>query len=204
MKAALAVAVLATLLSAPTAHAAVAVEDLGTLPGHQLSTANDINNYGSIAGVSFTSDGRSSQAVRWDRYAPISKLDDLGFGSWAAGINDHAMVVGYVADSRNAAQAARWAVGTSGTQAVRWKAEEFTTPVPLAPSPSAAAEINNAGTVAGTVGSWAATWDAGGTRTMLPVPAGSNRSTVTDLSEDNQVIGTAGFPGGTYHAVVWR
>lgn len=339
MKIALVAAVAAALLSAPTAHAAVSVEDLGTLPGHQLSTAHDINNFGSIAGVSFSSDGRSSNAVRWDRYSPIAKLADLGFGSWAGGINSASSVVGYVADSTNHARAARWdagnrltllavagsessvaydindnhtavgsasingvnhavvwdrggvatvlgegraehvtsdgtaigysgdqpakwmpggglyvydnhgallyghneaadavgrsgdegvlwlgrrratlgvgtfprdisdngwAVGTAGTQAVRWKAEEFTKPVPLAPSPSAAVKINNAGVVAGTVGSWAAVWDAAGTQTMLPVLAGSNRSQVTDLSEDNQVLGIAGFPGGTYHAVVWR
>jgi hypothetical protein len=317
------------------------VEDLGTLPGHQLSTAQDINEFGSVAGNSFTSDGRSANAVRWDRNAPVLKLNDLGFGSWAAALNDDRTVVGYVADAANVAQAARWdaggtltvltvpgattsvawdvnnnrtvvgtatingvshavawnangvatvigegraeyvtagntvigysgnaparwtdsgqgslyvydnagatlsghnqaadavgrlgdegvlwpgrrrvpvgvgafprdisdnglAVGTSGTQAARWTVTEPPATVLLAPSPSVAAEINNAGLVAGTVGSWAATWDSAGVQTMLPVVSGSNRSSVSGLAENGQVIGVAGFPGNVYRAVVWR
>lgn len=97
-----------------------------------------------------------------------------------------------------------WAVGTSGTQAVRWKAEEFTVAEPLAPSPSTATEINNAGLIGGTVGSWAVTWSASGTQTQLPVLPGATRSRVSGLSEDNQVIGIVGFADGNWHAVVWR
>lgn len=335
------VAVAATFLSAPSAQAAVAVEDLGTLPGHQLSIAADINEFGTVAGVSMSSDGRSSNAVRWNRNAPIAKLDDLGFGSWANAVNGGTYVVGYVADSANRAQAARWddrnrltvltvpgattsvawdindnrtvvgtatingvtqavvwdgngvpfvigegeasyvtsndtvigysgkaparwtdagqgslyvydnpgatltghnqagdavgrvgdegvlwpgrrrvsvgvgtfprdisdngyAVGTSGTQAVRWTVTEPPASVVLAPSPSVASEINNAGVVAGTAGSWAVTWSAAGVQTPLPVLAGSTSSRVTGLAENGQVIGSAGFPGNVYRAVVWR
>ncbi|MEU0879092.1 hypothetical protein ABZ345_10880 [Lentzea sp. NPDC005914] len=336
----LVVAVAATFLSTPSAHAA-AVEDLGTLPGHQVSIASDINEFGTVAGVSMSADGRSSNAVRWDRFSPISKLDDLGFGSWAGAVNGSAMVVGYVADSANRSQAARWddrnrltvlsvpgaessvawdindnrtvagtatisgvehavvwdrdgvafvigvgramhvtsddtvigysgnaparwtsagqgslyvydnagavlsghnqaadavgrvgsegvlwpgrrrvslgvdtlprdisdngyAVGTSGTQAVRWTVTEPPVAVTLAPSPSVAAQINNAGVVAGTVGSSAVTWNSAGVRTTLPALSGSTRSSVTGLAENGQVIGTAGFADGTYRAVVWR
>ncbi|GAA3644322.1 hypothetical protein GCM10022267_33610 [Lentzea roselyniae] len=335
------VAVAATFLTTPSAQAAVAVEDLGTLPGHQLSIATDINEFGTVTGVSMSSDGRSANAVRWDRYSPISKLDDLGFGSWATAVNGASNVVGYVADSTNRARAARWddrgrltvltvpgadssvawdindnrtvvgdatingvshavvwdrdgvafvvgegrashvtsddtvigysgtaparwtnagqgslyvydnagaqlhghnqaadavgrvgdegvlwpgrrrvslgvgafprdisdngfAVGTSGTRAVRWTVTEPPTAVPLAPSPSVAAAINNAGVVAGTAGSWAVTWDAAGVQTALPVLAGSTSSVVTGLAENGQIIGRAGFAGGVYRAVVWR
>lgn len=334
----LVVAVAATFLSAPSAQAAVAVEDLGTLPGDLRSAALDINELGSVAGVSYGT-GVSQHAVRWDRNAPIKKLNDLGFDSGTSAINRHSTVVGYVIDSANEAQPARWdtsgaltvltvpgavrgvaydindsgsvagtatingvsqavvwdsagvatvlgagqgshitntgtvigysgdqparwtdggglyvydnpgalllghnqaadAVGTSGgegvlwlgrrratlgpdtsprdisdtgwavgvasSRAVRWEASEFTSAEFLAPAPSAAAEVNDAGVIGGTVGSWAATWNAAGAQTMLPVLSGSNRSQVTGLSENGQLIGVAGFANGTYRAVVWR
>ncbi|MEV6241080.1 hypothetical protein [Lentzea sp. NPDC051838] len=97
-----------------------------------------------------------------------------------------------------------WAVGVSGSQAVRWEASEFTTAQPLAPAPSAAQKVNNAGTVAGTAGSWAVTWNTAGVQTALPVLSGSNRSAVSGLTENGQVIGIAGFADGTWRAVVWR
>lgn len=332
-------AVVVTALSAPAAQAApLAVEDLGTLPGDVKSVAQDINESGAIAGVSMGT-GVSQHAVRWDPGAPIKKLNDLGFDTWAAAINSQRTVVGYAVDAANRSQPARWdfsgtltvltvpgansgvaydvndagsvtgsavingvshavvwdsagvatvlgegrgsrlteagtvigysgdqparwtdggglyvydnpgailighneaadAVGTSGGEgvlwlgrrrallgagtsprdisdegwavgvadgrAVRWEASEFTTARPLAPAPSVASEVNNAGVIAGTVGSWAATWDAAGVQTMLPVLAGSNRSNVTDLAENGQVVGIAGFADGTWRAVVWR
>lgn len=48
------------------------------------------------------------------------------------------------------------------------------------------------------------TWDAAGVQTALPVLAGSNRSSVSGLTENGQVIGIAGFAGGAFRAVVWR
>lgn len=332
-------AVLTTVLTAPSAQAApLAVEDLGTLPGDLRSAAQDINELGSVAGVSYGT-GTTQHAVRWDRNAPIKKLNDLGFDTWASAINRNSTVVGYAVDSASEAQPARWdasgaltvltvpgatsgvaydvndagtvtgsaringvthavvwdgsgaatvlgegsgrhltetgtvigysgtqparwtdggslyvydnpgalvaghneaadavgtsggegvlwlgrrrallgagtsprdisdtgwAVGVAGSQAVRWEASEFTQAQPLAPAPSAAAEVNNAGLVAGTVGAWAATWDPAGVQTMLPVLSGSNRSLVTGLTENGQVIGVAGFASGAYRAVVWR
>ncbi|KJK51260.1 hypothetical protein UK23_07055 [Lentzea aerocolonigenes] len=322
--------------SVPVAHAAVGVEDLGTLPGDVRSTPQDINEGGAVAGVS-TSAANAQHAVRWDPGAAIKKLDDLGSDSWAAAINSQRVVVGYAVDSANHTQPARWdfsgsltvlttpgavsgvaydvndsgsvtgsavingvshavvwdsagvatdlgegsgryltssgtvigysgdqparwssglyvydnhgamlsghneaadavgttggegvlwlgrrrsllgagtsprdisdngwAVGVSGSQAVRWAASEFTTAQPLAPAPSAATKINNAGVVAGTAGSWAVTWNAAGVQTALPVLAGSNRSSVSGLTENGQVIGIAGFADGTWRAVVWR
>lgn len=123
------------------------------------------------------------EGVLW----PGRRRESLGVGTFPRDISDN----GY-------------AVGTSGTQAVRWTVTEPPSAVALAPSPSVAAEINNAGVIAGTVGSWAATWDAAGVQTMLPVAPGSNRSSVTGLAENGQVIGTAGFAGNVYRAVVWR
>lgn len=331
--------VAALIIPATAAQAApLAVEDLGTLPGDLRSTAQDINELGSIAGVSMGA-GTTQHAVRWDRSSPIKKLNDLGFDSWASAINRESTVVGYVIDAASEAQPARWdasgaltvltvpgatrgvaydvndsgavagtatidgvsqavvwdrtgaatvlgagwgqhltntgtvigysgdqparwtdggglyvydnpgatllghnqaadavgtsggegvlwlgrrraplgagtsprdisdtgwAVGVSGSQAVRWEASEFTVAEPLAPAPSVASEVNDAGVVAGTVGSWAAVWDAAGAQTMLPVVSGSNRSLVKGLTENGQVIGIAGFASGAYRAVVWR
>lgn len=95
-------AVAATFLSAPAAQAAVAVEDLGTLPGDLRSAALDVNELGSVAGVSYGT-GVSQHAVRWDRNAPIKKLNDLGFDSGTSAINRHGTVVGHVIDSANEA-----------------------------------------------------------------------------------------------------
>ncbi|MFI6096635.1 hypothetical protein ACIA8G_13825 [Lentzea sp. NPDC051213] len=338
MRIALVAAVAAALITTPAAHAAPAVEDLGTLPGDLRSTAQDINESGSIAGVSMGT-GTAQHAVRWDRNAPIKKLNDLGFDSWSSAINSGSSVVGYVIDSASEAQPARWdasgaltvltvpgaaagvaydindsgtvtgtaringvshavvwdragtatvfgegsgrfiteagwvlgfsgdqparwtdqgnlfvfdspgaflnghnqaadaigsvsgegvlwvgrrraplgagssprdlsdngwIVGVAGNQAVRWRAEEGTVAQPIAPAPSTANDINNAGTVAGTAGSWAVTWSSTGVQTQLPVPSGANRSTVSGLSENDQVIGVVGFPGNIYRAAVWR
>ncbi|GGU56220.1 hypothetical protein [Lentzea flava] len=331
-------AVVVTTLSAPAAQAAVAVQDLGTLPGDVRSVAQDINEAGAIAGISMGA-GVSQHAVRWDPGSPIRKLNDLGFDTVAFAISSQRTVVGYAVDAANRTQPARWdfsgaltvltvpgavsgvaydindsgvvagsavingvshavvwdsagvatvlgegsgqfvtgagtvigysgdqparwtdggglyvydnhgalvlghnqaadavgtsggegvlwlgrrraplgqdtsprdisgtgwAVGVAGGRAVRWEASEFTTAQPLAPAPSAASDVNDAGVIAGTVGSWAATWDAAGAQTMLPVLPGSNRSAVSGLSENGQVIGIAGFADGTWRAVVWR
>ena len=96
-----------------------------------------------------------------------------------------------------------FAVGDVSSQATRW--DHFTGAVEtLAPAPSSAAEVNNSGVVAGTVGTSAATWDMGGTRTVLPALSGAARHSVTGLSEVGQVIGVAAFADGTHRAVVWR
>lgn len=100
-----------------------------------------------------------------------------------------------------------WAVGRSGTQAYRWKAEEGATGEALSAESSDAVVINNAGTVGGTVGTWAVTWDTNGTQTRLAVPDGAVRTTVRGIAENGQVIGTVSYPGGAgsnVHAVVWR
>ena len=83
--------------------------------------------------------GRAPRAVRWDRNAPIRKLNDLGFDSGATAINRHSTVVGYVIDSANEAQPARW--DTSGALTV------LTVP---AAARGIAHDINDAGSVAGT------------------------------------------------------
>src|SRR5689334_10536853 len=95
-------AVVAALIVPATAQAApLAVEDLGTLPGDLRSTAIDINDSGSIAGVSYGT-GTSQHAVRWDRWDGIKKLADLGFDSWAAAISRDNVVVGYAVTSAGA------------------------------------------------------------------------------------------------------
>ncbi|MFD9700005.1 hypothetical protein [Lentzea sp. NPDC059081] len=337
MRIALVAAVAAALIIPATAQAAaLAVEDLGTLPGDLRSTAADINDSGTIAGVSYGS-GTSQHAVRWDRFDGIRKLADLGFDSWAGAINSNSVVVGYAVTSAGQTQAVKWnpsgalvqltvagatssvaydvndsgtvsgtatingvpqavlwdstggatllgagiglhvtgagwVVGTSGSDVVRWNASGVRTVLdsgtllganqladatgtvgsngvqwsrngtkialgsgarpydlsdngwtvgelssqayrwdtfggtgaPLAASPSSAAEVNNSGVVAGTVGTSAATWDMSGTQTLLPGVSGATRHNVSGLSEVGQVIGVANFSNGTSHAVVWR
>ncbi|NKE62891.1 hypothetical protein FXN61_41685 [Lentzea sp. PSKA42] len=153
-------AVSAALLFAPSAQAApLAVEDLGTLPGDLRSSAVDINDAGSIAGVSYGT-GTSQHAVRWDRFDGIKKLADLGFDSWAAAINRDSVVVGYAVNSANQAQAVKWNVSGSLVQLTVAGATS-----------SVAYDVNDSGTVAGTATingvSQAVLWDSTGVATVL-------------------------------------
>lgn len=171
-------AVAATFLTAGTAQAAVNVEDLGTLPGDLRSAAVDINELGSVAGVSYGT-GVSQHAVRWDRNAPIRKLNDLGFDSGASAINRQNTVVGYVIDSANESQPARWE--PSGALTV------LTVP---GAARGVAYDVNDSGSVAGTVTingvSQAVVWDSAGVPTVLGAGRGDH------ITSAGTVIGYSG------------
>src|SRR4029450_5669696 len=69
------------------------LRDLGTLGG-STSVANAVNNYGQVAGWSYTARGQQ-HAFLWD---PVNGMRDLGAlggtGSAAYGINDAGQVAG--------------------------------------------------------------------------------------------------------------
>ncbi len=159
MRIALVAAFVAALTTAPAAHAAPAIEDLGTLPGHLRSTASDINEFGSAAGVSYGT-GTTQRAVRWDRHGGISALADLGLDTWAAAINREATVVGYTVTPANL------------TQAARWDSSNALTPlnVPGATA-SVAYDVNDSGITAGTATingvSHVVVWDRAGVATVF-------------------------------------
>ncbi|MFD5827567.1 hypothetical protein [Lentzea sp. NPDC060358] len=179
MRIALVVAVAAALIVPATAHAApLAVEDLGTLPGDLRSTAADINDSGTIAGVSYGS-GTTQHAVRWDRFDGIRKLADLGADTWAGAINGNNVVVGYAITSAGRAQAVKWNPSGALVQLA----------VPGATS-SVAYDVNDGNVVTGTATingvAQAVLWDSLGEATVLG--AGSGRH----VTGANWVVGTSG------------
>ncbi|HUQ54478.1 hypothetical protein [Lentzea sp.] len=179
MRTALVAAVTAALVIPATAHAApLAAEDLGTLPGDLRSIAADINDSGTIAGVSYGS-GTSQHAVRWDRFDGIRELPDLGSGSWAAAISPDNVVVGYAVISAGQAQAVKW--NPSGAL-VRLT-------VPGATS-SVANDISDGGSVTGTATingvSQAVLWNSIGEATVLGAGSGQH------VTNGNWVVGTSG------------
>ncbi|MEU3649814.1 hypothetical protein AB0E59_41040 [Lentzea sp. NPDC034063] len=160
MRTAMVAAVVAALIVPATAQAApLAVEDLGTLPGDLRSTAIDINDSGSIAGVSYGT-GTSQHAVRWDRFDGIRKLADLGFDSQATAINRDGVVTGYAVNSAGQAQAVKWNPSGALVQLAVAGATS-----------SVAFDVNDAGTVAGAATingvSQAVLWDSIGDARIL-------------------------------------
>lgn len=173
----LSAALLAAVLIAPPAHA-VTVEDLGTLPGDLRSAALDINDSGTVAGVSYGS-GTSQHAVRWDRFDGISKLADLGSDTWAGSINRDNVVAGYAVTPDGRAQAVKWLPSRA---VVRLE-------VPGATS-SVAYDVNDSGFVSGAAVidgvSQAVLWDSAGAATVLGPGSGLR------LTAANWVVGTDG------------
>lgn len=172
-------AVVAALFVPVTAQAApLAVEDLGTLPGDLRSSAVDINDSGTIAGVSHGA-GTAQHAVRWDRWDGIKKLADLGFDTWAAAINRDNVVVGYAVNSAGQTQAVKW---LSSGALVQLTVEGATS--------SVAYDVNDSGTVVGTVTingvSQVVRWTSWGEATVLG--AGNARH----IANGDTVIGKSG------------
>ena len=172
-------AVVAALIIPATAQAApLAVEDLGTLPGDLRSSAVDINDSGTIAGVSHGT-GTAQHAVRWDRWDGIKKLADLGFDSWAAAINRDNVVVGYAVNSAGQAQAVKW---LSSGALVQLTVAGATS--------SVAYDVNDSGTVVGTATingvSQAVLWESWGDVTILGTGSAHH------VANGNTVIGKSG------------
>ncbi|MET9225170.1 hypothetical protein [Lentzea sp. NPDC003310] len=178
MRIAMVAAVVAALFVPGTAHAALALEDLGTLPGDLRSTAVDVNDSGAVAGNSYGA-GTSQHAVRWDKFEQIRKLADLGFDSGATAINRDYVVAGYAITAAGQSQAVKWNSSGALTQLT----------VPGATS-SIAYDINDSGTVAGSATingvTQAVLWASWGEATVL------GEGSAQHVTTGNTVIGTSG------------
>jgi len=97
------IAGVADLSTGPELHAVVwsrvhgdwTIQDLGTLPGHDNSSAASLNKHGVVVGWSFTSGFASAQAFIYSHGA-MEALSSLGGArTSASGINKHGVVVGW-------------------------------------------------------------------------------------------------------------
>jgi probable HAF family extracellular repeat protein len=161
--------------------------DLGTLGG-AISQATAINSDGQVAGASQVSGSPLFHALVWQN-GTMTDLGQLGSEpetSFAAGINDAGVVVGY---SGNAA----FVYDATGMRDLQ---------VPTLYS-AAAYDINNAGQIVGASSTYAFLADASGTVTDLNslIPTGTDWSltSATAINDAGQIVGV-GWRGGVQHA----
>jgi probable HAF family extracellular repeat protein len=104
-------ALLATALSGPDASAQYRFTDLGTFPGAGSSYASGINSGGQVVGWFDLGSGSAGGAFLYSN-GTMQKLDSLGAGAAANGINDNGAVVGSLNASTGAFQAILYASGS--------------------------------------------------------------------------------------------
>jgi hypothetical protein len=165
------------------AQSSYRVVELGTAPGFNATTGDDINASGQVAGTlhgGVSSEKRS--AFAWDPSSGLRALGEFaGRGTEGGGINDRGVVTG----------AAPSGHVYFGQTAFRWTATAGFENLGPAGFPSG---INNAGEVVGTtLGPAWVRWDAAGQVQpfgSLPYIYGSPRA----INNDGQIVGFA--PGG--------
>ena len=169
--------------------------DLGTLPGHDFSHANGINDRGEIAGLSFTG-GAPAHLVLW-RDGGIVDLGPLPTGPSVTGINNRRQIVGYV-------------VNDLGVRAFVWQNGDFTYLPPLAPGGDTFAQaINNRGDIVGAATRFpggflrAVLW-RDGTIVDLGVLPGGVGSMARGLNDKGQVVGWSEDSTGAHHGFLWE
>lgn len=166
---------------------------LTTLDG--LQSANDINNFGQIAGMSTSSSGGEYHAVIWDG----GTVTDLGSGE-AYAINDSGVVVG--------ARYIKGATGLDAWHATQWNGTTTTELTALGERDSYAKAINNSGQAAG----WSVTssaytthavaWNGTSPTDLAPFP--DKRSSANAINDSGQIAGySSSYDGGQQAATVW-
>jgi probable HAF family extracellular repeat protein len=171
--------------------------DLGGLPDYPTSAAAAINERGQIVGAA--TDGFRARAVLWDAGAIID-LTPPGWASCTASdINARGDIVGTCARPAGSSTAVLWRNGVITELRVLPGSNE-----------SAAAAINDAGVVVGSVRSTsedrstAFRW-ANGWMVALPVPPGTTSTQAFDINAAGAIVGLATGPSGTIpQPVVWR
>ena len=169
--------------------------DLGTLPGHDFSYANGINDRGEIAGLSATGDG-AAHLVLW-RDGRIVDLGPVPLATSVTGINNRRQIIGYV-------------VNDLGARAFMWQNGDFIDLPPLAPGGDTFAQaINTRGDIAGAARRFpgdtlhAVLW-RDGTIVDLGVLPGGVASMARGLNDKAQVVGWSEDATGAQHGFVWE
>ena len=202
---ALAVAVVGgSTVTSGESHAAVwtmsadgwAVQTLGTLPGDVLSAAYDVNDAGSIVGVSGR-DGDVRSGFLWTAEAGMSRLPGLGGSTtYALAVNNSGDVTGLSTDPSGTRHAVRW------RSSAGWTIEDLGT---LGGCCSEGYGINAFGDVVGvsSLGKRSSTHHGFLARpgALMTDLAAQGQSVARDLNDFGAVVGIG---GARNHAVLWR
>ena len=171
------------------------IEDLGTLPGDMASRAQDVNDSGTVVGVSVSST-EINTAFRWHPNTGMVALRGLGGSTSPAAIAQNGDIAGTSVDAAGNAHAVRW-------RAIDNAIEDLGT---LGGCCSAGAGINSAGTVVG----WSDVSRRGSQRAFLAQPRARmtelggprGQSAARALNDFGTIAG--GIGNGQLHAAIWK
>jgi probable HAF family extracellular repeat protein len=177
-----------------------ALTDLGFFAGVDIQ-AEDRNASGTIVGAVRSTATTLQTAFVW-RAGVFALLPDLGappagdgIVSYATGVNDAGVIVGFVNTASFGIRAVRWNLAADGSYVVE--------NLGLGTG-SQASDINNAGEI---VGIHRATRSNGGFylagSILKELPALSGTARPVRINENGDVVGFSNFRNGYTHAVVW-
>jgi len=175
------------------------ITDLGTLPGHCISSAADINELGQVVGWSGEAQNRNKHAVLWEKDGSVRDLGTLGGNiSEATAVNNKGHVVGYSL------------LKGTGAHAFLWKPETGMTDLGVLEgcTHSSAEDIDDAGRIVGRSSGSAATlhavmWEAGGNIKDLNAALNIAASNATAINSKGQIAGKAGWMCCKGNAFLW-
>ncbi|MFD8891932.1 hypothetical protein [Streptomyces sp. NPDC059566] len=177
------------------------VHDLGSLGGSD-SEPSAINDRGTVIGRATDTNG-IWKAVRAPRGGTFEALPSQEPGARTVSANNADVVVANVKD-----RSLRWTGTGTGTGAGTGTGPGVTELQPLRGTARTFVRgINDRGTSVGTSDPFAVTWDAQGTPTALPVPAGFDRADPVAINATGVVAGNVGSSRTwpvRWRAVVWR
>ena len=175
-----------------------ALQTLGTLPDDTFSVATDVNDEGTVVGLSGRGTGTVASGFLWTAATGMSTLPGLGGQlTYALAINDGGDVAGLSTDAAGTRHAVRWRASEG------WAVEDLGT---LGGCCSESYGINTFGDVVGV----SAVGKRSGTQHGFLARPGAimmdlmarGQSAARDLNDFGAVVGSGG--GGLPHAVLWR
>lgn len=174
------------------------IEDVGTLPGDEYSTATGLNDYGEIVGISSTAAGPASGFLR-TALTGMVRLAGLGGETYALAINNTGDVAGLSTDASGNRHAVRWRAANG------WTLEDLGT---LGGCCSAGYGINSAGDVVGV--SHISQRYTGTQHGFLANSAGMLDLGTLQRNSAARALSDFGFAAGSsssrgsLHAVIWK